>query len=196
LLIEAKVALPYGSFIAMVERYLPFTPATAQHFMRRRREGRARKATSPGVIPIFLARAVAYDGDECLLWPFARDRGGYGHYWEAGVYKKAHRTVCEAQHGPPPPGKPEAAHTCGNGHLGCVTGRHLAWENRIQNAQDTVAQGRSTRGERHPMVKLTEADVLAIRASSLPSRALAGQFGIGQPHVYQIRTRRRWRHIE
>src|SRR6185312_60585 len=61
----------------------------------------------------------------CLLWPFSRNQGGY-----ANVGRKStlvHRIMCEYMHGEPPDGKPEAAHECGKGYLGCVNPHHIVW---------------------------------------------------------------------
>lgn len=57
--------------------------------------------------------ALPYEGDDCLIWPFSRDRQGYGHFATNGKPRKAHRLVCEAHCGPPPTSSHVAAHRCG-----------------------------------------------------------------------------------
>ena len=47
-------------------------------------------------------------------------------------------------------------------------------------------------GERNSQAKLTAADVMAIRASSLPVRAVAAQYGIGTSQVSRIRRGKKW----
>lgn len=61
---------------------------------------------------------------------------------------------------------------------------------------DKVAKGRQFRGITSPTAKLTDADIVAIRASEgLSQRKIAKLFGISQQHVSNIRVGNRWRHI-
>lgn len=55
--------------------------------------------------------------------------------------------------------------------------------------------GEQSRGEALPQAKLTEADVLMIRASKLTLRALAAQLGVDHTLVWQVRKRKIWQHI-
>jgi hypothetical protein len=115
--------------------------------------------TAPGKPAAFLAEALAYQGEDCVCSPYAQNGVGYG---KIVVKKKAiqvHRIVCEAFNGPPPFLGAEASHQCGNGHLGCINGRHLKWKTRKGNAQDMVEHGRSQQGTKHHASRLTEADV-------------------------------------
>lgn len=83
--------------------------------------------------------------DWCLVWPFAREkRTGRGQFGgnEEGEERWAHRVMCEAVHGPAPAEKPQAAHSCGNGHEGCVNPRHLSWATNSENQLQRYAQGR------------------------------------------------------
>ena len=131
----------------------------AMHYSRLRKHGdplggppfRARK----GEIGLFFEKAITYTGDDCLPWPFARNSAGYGHFSHKGKDKLASRHVCEAVNGNAPKDLPEAAHTCGNGHMGCVNGRHLAWKDRSGNASDMTIHGTSQSGAKMWMVKLT-----------------------------------------
>lgn len=50
-------------------------------------------------------------------------------------------------------------------------------------------------GENHGRARLTENAVRAIRASSEGAVKLALRFGISRRHVWEIRTRRVWRHV-
>jgi DNA-binding CsgD family transcriptional regulator len=82
--------------------------------------------------------------DWCLVWPFSREkRVGRGQMSkEGGGHDWAHRVMCEAVHGPAPPDQPQAAHSCGNGHEGCVNPRHLSWATNSENQLQRYAQGR------------------------------------------------------
>ena len=56
--------------------------------------------------------------------------------------------------------------------------------------------GTSRRGESNPFVKLTESDVLAIRArEGAPSRVIAEEFGVSQVTINEIRRGKTWRHL-
>ncbi|MFP5078261.1 hypothetical protein ACLE20_13215 [Rhizobium sp. YIM 134829] len=138
---------------------------------------------------------IPYVGEDCLLWPFARNSAGYGHIWLAGKDQLVHRIACEALHGFSPTPWHDAAHSCGNGHLGCCSPKHLRWATPLENQQEMVRHGRSQQGERHYAAKLTASDVLAIRSSAASSQELADQFGVNRTNIIAIRKRKSWRHI-
>src|SRR5690606_37742148 len=111
----------------------------------------------------WIVQHITYQGDDCLLWPFSRERDGYGTKVQyCGVGFKAHRVMCILAHGNPPRGKPFAAHECGNGHLGCINPRHLAWKSPKQNTHDRFVHGTMFFGEEVPASVLTEQAVLEI----------------------------------
>jgi 5-methylcytosine-specific restriction endonuclease McrA len=51
------------------------------------------------------------------------------------------------------------------------------------------------RGERTATAKLTEADVLTIRASRVGTVALARQYGVSRHTITNVRSRKTWTHI-
>lgn len=109
------------------------------HYLRLRRHGDPLKTvkTPNGEASSFYQEVVLqYDGYECLTWPYACNADGYGMVWRDGKLNNVHRLLCEAIHGPPPTPDHQAAHSCGNGGLGCSTKRHLSWKTRIQNKED------------------------------------------------------------
>lgn len=72
---------------------------------------------------------VPYDGDDCLLWPFACDTNGHARInGPDGRLIPVARLLCEESHGPPPSPDHVAAHACGKGIKGCVTRRHISWK--------------------------------------------------------------------
>jgi len=79
----------------------------------------------------------------------------------------------------------------------CVNPDHLTIGTRKDNMGDCVERGRTNkpRGEAAPKVTLTEAQVLAIRASSEPSKRLARQISVHDKTIRDIRNRVTWRHI-
>lgn len=137
-----------------------------------------------------------YTGDECLIWPFGTT-DGRGIVWRAGKSWLVSRLMCEHRHGPPPSHKHEAAHSCGKGHTGCISPQHLDWKTRTENSADMVVHGTVVVGSRHKMAKLTEADVIAIRASTgVLQRELAIQFGVSQPLISLLKRGAGWSHIQ
>jgi hypothetical protein len=155
-----------------------------------------RVRAKPGQAAQFLRDVVViYDKEDCLLWPFARNSAGYGHLSINGVHTLVHRIACEAMHGISPTPWHDAAHSCGKGHLGCCAPTHVRWATPKENQQDMIRHGRSQQGERHYGAKLTEADVLLIRASGEPSAALAERFGVERTNIIAIRKFKSWRHI-
>ena len=84
---------------------------------------------------------LAYTGDECLLWPYGRVSKGYALMTAGGMDRYVHRFVCAAENGPAPTPQHQAAHSCGNGHLGCVSRKHLSWKTQAENEADKIAHG-------------------------------------------------------
>lgn len=155
------------------------------HWWRWRLYGDPLKGDTPKGEPLRFFREVvmAYEGDDCLRWPFATKGDGDGR----GVLRIGDRTcivsrlVCEEAHGKPPTPKHEAAHSCGNGHLACVTKGHLSWKTSKGNKDDQLVHGTRARGERSGGAKLTAADVREIRklrAAGAPLKDLADRYGV------------------
>jgi hypothetical protein len=141
-----------------------------------------------------IEQAIRYRGDDCLLWPF-RTPDGYGRIKEDGVNYLAHRIVCRRVHGPSPKDRPFATHKCGNGHLGCLTPKHLRWGSPQDNQDDMVRHGRSTRGERSSAATLKEQQVVEINrrldAGEITSK-IADDFSISWGMVHKIKIGWTW----
>ena len=151
--------------------------------------------TMRGEVPRYLREVVLnYDGDDCLPWPYTKGSNGYGQVWQHGRWEMVSRAVCEHTHGPPPTPKHDAAHSCGNGHKGCCTKRHLSWKTRSENMADMLIHGTHRRGLRHPLVKLTEINVRQIRAyeGQESRQKTSRRFDISETTVRRIQNRKRW----
>lgn len=168
------------------------------HYMRLRASGTAtfRYHKPPARTPEQIAFVERFlESDACGLWPFGKNPSGYGIISLDGRQMLASRYACERVNGPPPTRKHEAAHECGNGHLGCITGKHLVWKTRAENQLDRVRHGTSNRGERQGQSKLTEADVKAIRAllaDGVPPMRIGSRFGVSDAAIYKIRNGENW----
>ena len=127
----------------------------------------------------WLKAHVGYDGEDCLIWPFSKD-GFYGR-GRIGVDGKlywAHHYMCILVNGPAPLDKPQAAHSCGNGHKGCIHPRHLGWKDNSENQRDRREHGRPE-GGKGTRTHLTPAQIAEIRSSKgiVPQLKLADKFG-------------------
>jgi hypothetical protein len=166
------------------------------HYTRWKRTGDPLK-TKPQPAPhrdYFETVVLAYEGDECFFWPYGRDPDGYAIVGRG----KGHRLACIAANGPLPPDKPLATHSCGNGHLGCVTKRHMSWKSPAGNSRDMVDHGRSLKGEKHSMAVLDEAKVRQIRAlaGTTSQLNLGKMFGVSQGAIWRIHNRKTWSWLE
>lgn len=141
-----------------------------------------------------MGRALPYEGDDCLCWPYSRNNQGYPEIRIEGKTRLASRYICALAHGDPPTEKHHAAHSCGNGHLGCVNPSHLRWATVSENLMDRVSHGTSNRGSQHPLAKLTEEQVREIIGlrGKLYRREIAAAFGISARTVECIHTGRSW----
>jgi len=139
---------------------------------------------------------LRYDGDDCLFWPFNRNKkSGHGIVNFDGRKQIVHRMVCSAKHGPPPEPHYETAHSCGNGHKGCVAPRHLRWATSKENHADKLIHGTHNRGTNNYSTRLSEANVREIRASAsagVGASELAKRFGVSSGAVYGILYGRSW----
>lgn len=127
----------------------------------------------------WLKSKATYDGDECMLWPFSTDGNGRGQVQYRGKVRRAHRIMCVWVKGPPPSKKHHAAHSCGNGHLGCITPKHLSWKTQSENEMDKRIHG-TYGGGQGTITQLTAEQVAEIRASKgvVTADKLAEKFGL------------------
>lgn len=151
---------------------------------------------SPGTLMRWIDEvAMAYEGDQCLPWPFGQDGQGRGSVCIDGKHKKPHRIICERAHGQPENPDLFAAHSCGKGHLGCCTKKHLRWATPAENTMDSMVHGTFVVGESSPHAKIDEMDVHMIRALSekgFSQKQIARRFAISLQQVAKIALRKKW----
>lgn len=139
----------------------------------------------------FWSRVTIESDFQCWTWNGAKSEKGYGR-WQAGDRTvMAHRHAYELVTGPIPDGL-MLRHSCDN--PACVNPRHLDTGTARDNAQDAIARGRWTRGDRNGKAKLSPRDVLEIRTNPNREklRALASRFGVSPATVSLIRSGKRW----
>lgn len=141
----------------------------------------------------------------CLMWTGFRDRHGYGRFLfgrtasgtRANV--RAHRFMWEAVRGSIAPGL-FVCHRCDN--PSCVEVDHLFLGTPADNSADMASKGRAAalrrKGEKHPLARLSDAQVVEIRARFARdargyrsnANQLAIEFGVSHVAVVRIVTGR------
>ncbi|MEY3180200.1 MAG: hypothetical protein RL614_672 [Pseudomonadota bacterium] len=107
--------------------------------------------------------------------------------------RPVHHLVLEAFIGPRPENC-EARHLDGDPSNNRLD--NLAWGTKAENEADKIKHGTLLCGTANPASKLTEADVLAIRASNKRQVDLAALYGVSQPIISAIRLRKIWKHVD
>lgn len=133
----------------------------------------------------------------CWLWTGGRRGDGYGAFTAPGRNSYgAHRFSYELHHGSIPDGMC-VMHTCDMPI--CVNPAHLRLGTNKENAADSARKARRPRGSRQSQAKLTEGQVLDLRAryaaGGVTQKQLAAEFQVSHALVSFIVTRKVWRHI-
>ena len=134
----------------------------------------------------------------CWLWMASTAGRGYGQFRIPGTRRNiyAHRLSFELFKGPLPKGA-HLMHSCDTPR--CINPDHLSIGSPLDNARDMRDKDRHLNGERNASAKLTEKQVVAIKAllahSCLPQKVIAKLFGIQQMQVSRIKRGERWAHV-
>jgi hypothetical protein len=141
---------------------------------------------------------LSSDTGECIDWPHARHKAGYGAIRIDGKTRTVHRLVCLKIHGDPPSkSKRYAAHSCGR--HSCCNPRHLRWATHSENMMDRHFHGTDTSGEQHWNSKLTESDVSKIKQllkGNMTTTGIGRQFGVTGSAIDQIKRGVTWRWVK
>lgn len=111
-----------------------------------------------------------------------KNNNGYGFIRDGKRYL-AHRWSYETFVGPI--GGSCVLHRCDN--PSCVNPDHLFLGSRADNNADMAAKGRA-----RAIAKVTEGDVVAIRADTRPQRVVAREYGVTQSAISRIKSRKNW----
>ena len=134
----------------------------------------------------------------CWNWRGATNSDGYGNVFYEGTNWKAHRLSYALTSGEIPDGR-HVLHRCDN--PACVNPDHLFLGNHSDNMRDRAAKGRHNVGDRkgikHPMARLSEQDVLEIRAlaGTMCHREIGLRYGVTTNNIHRIIVRKSWKHI-
>lgn len=144
------------------------------------------------------------DDDSCWPWMGSRNEGGYGICGADSPTgdRVASRVAWILTFGPVPDGL-YVLHHCD--YRPCCRPSHLWLGTYLDNARDREAKGQRVNfkapvmpGEAHPLARLTDDDVRAIRrgrAEGVPALVLAERYGVNRPTIYNIEAGRRWQHV-
>lgn len=133
--------------------------------------------------------------DDCVLWPYTLDVGGYGLMSVNGRKTRLTRWVWSRLFGEIAAGI-YVCHTCDV--RACFNIRHLFLGTPSDNARDMVAKGRnhSNAGSAHGLSKLTDDDVAEIRhlraTTDLTQEQIGALFGVRGTAVCRILSGKRW----
>jgi hypothetical protein len=84
-------------------------------------------------------------------------------------------------------------HTCDN--PGCINLQHLLLGVDVDNKKDSIDRERHSFGETHGPAKLTEAQVISLRADARTTAAIALTYGISDTEVSAIQLGQKWTHL-
>jgi hypothetical protein len=137
---------------------------------------------------------------KCWLWT-ASTVVGYGQFKigsrtdKTTRQVKAHRVSWELHFGPIPKGLC-VCHKCDN--RACVNPGHLFLGTNADNSKDMVNKKRQAKGSSNGYSKLTEQQVLKIRAKlamGITQMVLAKEFNVSQNAISTIKLRKTWKHL-
>lgn len=135
----------------------------------------------------------------CVLWAGGLNQTGYGVLYSSVANKTvshyAHRVAYELMVGPIPEGL-FILHRCDNPP--CVNPVHLRAGTQLENIADRNMKGRQAKGYGHGHSKLTDPEVLSIRARFAAGErvaSIARDTRLDFSTVHGIVRRKSWKHV-
>jgi hypothetical protein len=105
---------------------------------------------------------------------------------------ETHRAAWIAENGSIPEGL-SVLHKCDV--PACINLDHLFLGTNADNLADMAAKGRSCRGEKNGMAKITAADARAIYEAKGTYAEIGARFGLTFQGVHMIKRGKNWRHV-
>lgn len=130
--------------------------------------------------------------DGCWIWTGLRHPFGYGRFGCNKQKMLAHRVSYELEYGKLSSDQC-VCHRCDNPC--CVNPKHLFAGSRSINAADRDSKGRTLKGSQVKNSKLSEQQVLDIRASTASITDLSREYNVGYANIWAIIKRKSWTHI-
>jgi hypothetical protein len=134
----------------------------------------------------------------CWPWTKSLDSHGYGQFSSVHEkFRQAHKWAWVLYVGAPIDKGWSVCHTCDN--PACVNPAHLYLGTTARNMADKALRGRQPTGKPASLVartrRLSEDQVRAIKRDERSHRAIAGEYGLTQKYVGQIKRGERWRWV-
>jgi len=144
----------------------------------------SRLSVPESLIEKILARTIRCGG--CLIWT-GYIRNGYGSISCNNKIEYVHRIMVAYYQGRPLRRKQFAVHTCDVRN--CVDRKHLLKRTRLWNISDMRRKGRGVNpprvtGERHHLVKVSDARVAQAKRMTGTQREIARHFNVSQGTVW------------
>jgi hypothetical protein len=130
-----------------------------------------------------------YTVRERIMSPARKERGHLSvMVYAPGAARRlhVHRAVAFAFIGQAPTNLHEVAHNDGDPSNNAV--ENLRWSTRAENHADKVSHGTHNRGERHTLSKVSNAQVIEIRGSTMTAKEIAAAYGIHKKYASAIRA--------
>jgi len=159
-------------------------------------EKQARKHKKRSVLERFNEKYVINEETDCWEWTDYLNPDGYGRLQINKTSIGAHRVAYELFIGPIPDGL-FVLHSCDNPP--CVNPLHLFLGTTQDNTQDKINKNRQQKGEADRYSKLTEQEVLEIRAryttGGITHKQLADNYNVTPGTIYFVVNKITWTHI-
>lgn len=140
----------------------------------------------------FIQAIVKNPPKDCVIWPFAKKESGHGRLAYQKQQVPAHRLALILYSGLEPDGLQALHGRCHD--PACINPLHLRWGTQSENMLDRILDGTDNRGDRHPLAKLTESQVLEIKSllGKESGRAIAQRFNVSPGTICNIKKGRSW----
>lgn len=164
-----------------------------RHYLRIKEHGTTDLPPKPSISDVLAAGSKRTESG-CLEWQNGK-REGYGRVWVGKKIFSAHVLAWEVIHGPVPTDK-QINHKCHN--RACIDVEHLYADDQMQNMADMRNAGRERRpkGQEAGNAKLTEQDVISIRASDKGAAHLSREYGVSESLIRAVKKREAWAWLE
>lgn len=144
----------------------------------------------------FWERVVRGPKGVCWNWLGNKDQDGYGRLWTGKRTTPAHRFSWQIRYGSIPNGF-QVLHKCDN--PSCVNPHHLFLGTPRENIDDMLAKGRSLKGEKHSLAKLTESQAIEVLrwrpGCGEKLKDVAKRLRVSLSAIELIRSGRNWSHL-
>jgi hypothetical protein len=159
---------------------------------------RRRKNMCDEVFFNWMIEQKTIDDNECWLWNRGKNSAGYGCVVFHSKMNLVHRLSFQYHSKTCISKDDDIRHVCPNTpNTLCFNPKHLLKGTRKENMEDMVHYGRSQKGEKNYHSKLSNDDVLCIRAQRdmFLLRELSEMYGVDQALISMIVNNKIWKHV-